>query len=84
METIRMYTTRWCGFCAAAKRLLQARGVPFEEIDIGDAPAFRSRLYELTGAWTVPQVMLGDRRIGGYSELRELDVDGRLDELRAA
>jgi glutaredoxin 3 len=79
-----MYTARWCGFCSAARRLLQARGVPFEEVDIGEDPAFRSRLFELTGARTVPQVMVGDRRIGGYAELRQLDRDGRLDEALAA
>ena len=47
-------------------------------------PGFRTRLYDLTGGWTVPQILIGDRPIGGYSELRELEREGRLDELLAA
>ena len=51
---------------------------------VDDDPAFRARLLELTGGRTVPQILIGDRPIGGYSELRQLDRDGRLDELLAA
>jgi glutaredoxin 3 len=79
-----MYTTRWCGYCIRAKALLDARGLEYDEIDLGDDPAFRARLNELTGGWTVPQIVIGDRLIGGYTELRRLDRDGRLAELLAA
>jgi glutaredoxin 3 len=81
---IRMYTTRWCGYCVRAKALLDRRGVEYEEVDLGDDPRFRARLNELTGGWTVPQIVIGDRPIGGYTELRQLERDGRLDELLAA
>jgi glutaredoxin 3 len=81
---IRMYTTRWCGYCVRAKALLDRRGVAYEEVDLGDDPRFRARLNELTGGWTVPQIVIGDRPIGGYTELRQLERDGRLDELLAA
>jgi glutaredoxin 3 len=84
MAEVRMYTTRWCGYCVRAKALLDARGIAYEEIDLGDDPGFRATLNELTGGWTVPQILIGDRPIGGYSELRQLDRDGRLDELLAA
>ena len=79
-----MYTTDWCGYCVRAKALLDARGLDYDEVDLGDDPAFRARLNELTGGWTVPQIVIGDRHIGGYTELRQLERDGRLDELLAA
>jgi glutaredoxin 3 len=81
---VRMYTTDWCGYCDAAKRLLNAKGVEFDEIDLGAEPAFRQRLFDLTGGWTVPQVLINERPVGGYDELRQLDSDGRLDTLLAA
>lgn len=84
VKPIRMYTTRWCGYCVRAKALLRSRGLPFEEISLDDEPAFRETLYELTGGWTVPQITIGDEVIGGYTELWRLDRSGRLDEKLAA
>jgi glutaredoxin 3 len=81
MTKVRMYTTRWCGYCVRAKALLDARGIVYEEIDLGDDPGFRATLNELTGGWTVPQILIGDRPIGGYTELWRLERDGRLDAL---
>ncbi len=79
-----MYSTRWCGYCVRAKALLRSRGLPFEEILLDDEPAFREKLYELTGGWTVPQITIGDEVIGGYTELWRLDRSGRLAEKLAA
>ena len=79
-----MYTTDWCGYCIRARALLSSRGLEFEEIDLGDDPGFRASLNELTGGWTVPQILIDERAIGGYEELWRLDRDGRLDELLAA
>ena len=79
-----MYTTDWCGYCIRARALLSSRGLEFEEIDLGDDPGFRASLNELTGGWTVPQILIDERPIGGYEELWCLDRDGRLDELLAA
>ena len=79
-----MYTTRWCGFCVRAKTLLQSRGLPYEEIALDDDPAFRKTVYDATGAWTVPQILIDDRPIGGYTELWRLDREGRLEDLLAA
>jgi glutaredoxin 3 len=84
MAKIEMYTTAWCGYCVRAKALLNGRGIPFEEIDMGDDPGFRARLQELTGGWTVPQIVIDGRPIGGYTELWQLDKSGQLDELLAA
>jgi glutaredoxin 3 len=76
-----MYTTRWCGYCV---RLLDSRGLRYEEIPLDDDPAFRQRLEELTGGWTVPQILIDGEPIGGYTELWRLDREGGLDELLAA
>ena len=79
-----MYTTRWCGYCVRAKTLLESRGLEFEEIQVDDDPGFRRRLLDLTGGWTVPQIMIGDDVIGGYTELWRLDRSGQLRERLAA
>ena len=84
MSRIQIYTTRWCGYCVRAKALLRSRGLPFEEVSLDDEPAFREKLHELTGGWTVPQITIGDEVIGGYTELWRLDRSGTLDDKLAA
>jgi glutaredoxin 3 len=81
---IVIYTTAWCGYCTRAKALLDAHEVSYEEVPVDDDPAFRQKLLDLTGSWTVPQILVGDRPIGGYTELWRLIQAGRLDELLAA
>jgi glutaredoxin 3 len=84
MKRIQIYTTRWCGYCTRAKALLDAKGYEYEELPMDDDPAFRQTLFDLTGGWTVPQVLIDGRPIGGYTELWQLEREGALDELRAA
>src|SRR3954469_5721062 len=84
MERIRMYTTPWCGYCVRAKALLDTRGLAYDEIHLDDDEGFRARLHELTGGWTVPQIVIDDRPLGGYTQLCALDREGRLDDLLAA
>ena len=79
-----MYTTNWCGYCVRAKLLLEGKGIPFEEVVLDDDPDFRRRLHDLTGGWTVPQILIDDTPIGGYTELWRLDKSGALDEKLAA
>jgi glutaredoxin 3 len=76
-----MYTTAWCGYCVRAKTLLDSKGIPYEEIRLDDDPAFRQTVQALTGGWTVPQILIDGRPVGGYTELWRLDRDGALDEL---
>ena len=78
-----MYSTTWCGYCVRAKALLERRGLEYEETVMDDDPAFRQKLLEMTGRWTVPQIFIDDVPIGGYTELWCLDRDGRLDDLAA-
>ncbi len=79
-----MYTTQWCGYCVRAKALLRSRGLEFEEVSLDDDAAFRQTLFDLTGGWTVPQIVIGDEPIGGYSELWRLDRSGQLERKLAA
>ena len=79
MPRIQVYTTRWCAYCVRAKALLDSRGLDYEEISLDDDPSFRQRLFDLTGAWTVPQVLIDGRPIGGYVELWQLDRRGELE-----
>jgi len=83
MPRIQMYTTRWCGYCVRAKALLESRGLAYEEISLDDDPRFRQRLLDLTGGWTVPQILIDGRSIGGYTELWQLDRAGELEDLAA-
>ena len=78
-----MYTTRWCGYCVRAKTLLDSRGLEYEEINLDGDPGFRQRLLELTGGWTVPQILVDGNPIGGYTELWQLDRSGELYKLPA-
>ena len=84
MNRIEIYTTRWCGYCVRAKALLDGKGISYEEISLDDDPAFRRRLEELTGGWTVPQILIDGTPIGGYTELWRLDKSGQLDARLAA
>jgi glutaredoxin 3 len=84
MARIQMYTTRWCGYCVRAKALLEQRRIDYEEISLDEDPAFRQTIHDLTGNWTVPQILIDGRPIGGYVELWRLDQAGELDELKAA
>jgi glutaredoxin 3 len=84
MPRIRIYTTRWCGYCVRAKTLLDSKGLAYEEIHLDEDPSFRQRLLELTGGWTVPQILIDEQPIGGYTELWQLDRSGELDRKLAA
>jgi glutaredoxin 3 len=76
-----MYTTSWCGYCARARRLLQSKGVEFEEIDIDVQPTGRAEMVARTRRHTVPQIFIGETHLGGSTELLELEGEGRLDSL---
>lgn len=75
---VRLYTTASCGYCERARRLLRARRIPFDDIDVTRDPAERQRVIAATGHRTVPVVLIDDRLIGGSDELAELDRRGGL------
>ena len=78
---MKIYTRRGCGYCTAALALLRAKGIAYEEIDLTGNNEGRKRLAEASGRSTVPQIVIDGRWIGGYTDLRDLDDAGELDEL---
>lgn len=76
-----LYTTEPCGFCRQAKALLTARGVRYEEVNLVKDPVGRAELVAITGQMTFPQVLVGERSVGGFRELVEADRAGVLEEL---
>jgi glutaredoxin 3 len=81
---VTLYTTDPCGFCRQAKALLESRGIRFEEVNLAKDPSGRADLVALTGQMTFPQVVVGERAVGGFRELLEADREGALGELLAA
>ena len=81
MVKIVMYTTMFCPFCSRAKRLLEAKGVSYTEIDVGMDSSKRQEMLDLAGgSHTVPQIFIGDRHVGGSDELVALEQAGELDK----
>lgn len=82
---VRVYSTQICPYCIRAKVLLKERGIAFEEIDVtGDADQ-RAWLVEATGGRrTVPQIFINDEAIGGFDDLRKLELSGELAKKIAA
>lgn len=81
---VTVYTTEPCGFCRQAKALLHARGVDYCEVNLAKDPVGRADLVALTGQLTFPQIVIGQRSIGGFRELLEADRAGTLEALLAA
>jgi glutaredoxin 3 len=80
MTRIRLYTTQFCGFCRAAKRLLIGKGLDFEEIDVTIDSDKRAEMIERAqGLRTVPQIFIHGRHVGGYEELARLEREGELE-----
>ena len=84
MAEITMYTTSWCGFCSMARRLLEAKGQSWREIDVDEVRGAREEMMEKSGRHTVPQIWIGERHVGGYDDLAALERAGELDGLLAA
>jgi glutaredoxin 3 len=79
---IRIYTSDFCSYCTRAKNLLTRKGVDYEEVHLDRTDTqSRMNLVELTGRYTVPQILIDDRPVGGYDEIKALDDQGRLDPL---
>jgi glutaredoxin 3 len=82
MAQIDIYTTRWCPYCHAAKRLLARKGAEFTEIDVSGDPKGRSDMVaRANGRTTVPQIFIGATHVGGCDDLYALEQAGTLDPL---
>lgn len=81
---ITVYTTTSCPYCVQVKRLLDSRGLQYEEIDLARDPEGRMELVKLTGMMTFPQVIVGGQLVGGFTETRAAAQSGQLDALLAS
>lgn len=78
---VKIYTSNWCGYCDAAKKLLNKLNIQYEEINIEEINMSRKDLLDLAGQYTVPQISINNSFIGGYQELQVLYQNNKLEEL---
>ena len=76
-----VYTTNYCPFCTRAKALLRSKNVDFEEIDITLDEGLQEEVKRLSGRRTVPQIFIDGKAVGGFDDIKQLDVLGKLDRL---
>ena len=81
MSQVVLYGTRFCPFCTAARRLLTAKGINYQDIPLDDDASLRAEIMNRSARNTVPQIWAGEVHIGGYTDLRQLEVDGHLEQL---
>lgn len=85
MPSIEIYSTPWCPFCIAAKRLLDRKGVAYEDTDVsGNAQLRQEMMQRANGRYTVPQIFIDGVHVGGCDDLHALDRAGKLDPMLAA
>jgi len=82
MSSVEIYTTPYCGFCHAAKRLLDSKGVDYEETDVSRDRSLRSAMMDrANGGYTVPQIFIDNAHLGGCDDLFALERAGKLDPM---
>jgi glutaredoxin 3 len=84
MKSVTVYTTDHCSLCTSAKRLLERRGIGYEEVNLARDPDGRAELQRVTGMYSFPQIVIDGETIGGFAELLAADRNGRLGDLLAA
>ena len=80
---IRIYGSDYCGYCVAAKMLLDRKGVRYEDIPVDADADLRMRIAEQSGSRTIPQIFIDDVPIGGFDELNTMNMNGELDRMLA-
>lgn len=83
MAKVEIYTTPTCGFCMAAKALLQGKDASYDEISVVDQQLRAKMVDRAHGRLTVPQIFIDGRHIGGFDDLSALERAGKLDPLLA-
>lgn len=85
MKSVEIYTSPLCGFCHAAKRLLDQKGVAYSEVNVMAEPGRKAEMIQrANGGRTVPQIFIGDTHVGGCDDLYALENAGKLDPILAA
>lgn len=81
MPDIQIYTSTICPYCLMAKRLLDKKGVSYNEINVDEKPELRLEMMQRTKRRTVPQIYIDNFHVGGYDDLYALERDKKLDNL---
>ena len=85
MARVEIYSKSTCGFCYRAKRLLEEKGVDFDEYELTwGSPKREEMIQRANGRTTVPQIFIDGRHIGGCDDLYALEREGKLEQLLAA
>lgn len=85
MVDVTIYTRMMCGYCAAAKRLLERKGVAYKEVDASFSPELRQEMIQKAkGRSTFPQIFIDGRHVGGCDDLHDIEATGQLDRMLAA
>jgi glutaredoxin 3 len=79
-----IYLTQSCPYCRAARQLLAEKDCQWQEIDLGEQPEQYETMIERSGRYSVPQIWIGERHVGGFDELAALNAAGELDALLGA
>jgi glutaredoxin 3 len=80
MLEVTMYTTTTCPYCRNAKRLLDAKGVAYKEIDVRSVDV-KNEMVSRSGRRTVPQIFFGNWHVGGFDDLAQLESEGGIDQV---
>lgn len=83
MANVKIYSKTYCPYCDRAKTLLKNKGVNYEEVMLDDKDEEFAKLKQKTGLMTVPQIFIGDKLVGGYTDLQALEREGKLDSMLA-
>ena len=78
---IKIYTSNWCSYCVAAKKFFDEQNIKYEEINIENENISRQDLQEISGGYTIPQIFINEKCIGGYDQLMKLYQENKLKEL---
>ncbi len=78
---VKVYSGNRCPYCTAAKKLLENKGVQYEEINVDTDDSIRKEMEKLSQRTSVPQIFIGETHVGGFDDLAELNREGKLNEM---
>ncbi len=81
MKKVVIYSTKICPYCIRAKNFLNKKNISYDEIRIDENPEEMKKMIAISKRQSVPQIFIGDYHVGGFDDLVEHDMDGKLEEL---
>ena len=81
MKKVIIYSTRICPYCVRAKNFFEKKNIEYTEIMIDQDPSLITEMVEKSGRQSVPQIFIDDYHVGGFDDLIEHDMDGKLEDL---